>query len=35
MIRVLRAARRSAVKAKTQAANQVQEGLRVTAPEAL
>jgi transposase len=34
MIRVLRAARRSAVKAKTQAANQLQ-GLRVTAPEAL
>jgi transposase len=34
MIRVLRAARRSAVKAKTQAANQLQ-GLRVTAPEVL
>jgi transposase len=34
MIRALRAARRSAIKAKTQAANQLQ-GLRVTAPEAL
>jgi transposase len=34
MIRVLRAARRSAVKARTQAANQLQ-GLRVTAPEGL
>jgi transposase len=34
MIRLLRAARRSAVKAKTQAANQLQ-GLRVTAPEKL
>jgi transposase len=34
MIRVLRAARRSAVKAKSQAANQLQ-GLRVTAPEKL
>jgi transposase len=34
MIRVLRAARRSAVKARTQAANQLQ-GLRVTAPEQL
>jgi transposase len=34
MIRALRAARRSAVKAKTQAANQLQ-GLRVTAPEQL
>jgi transposase len=34
MIRVLRAARRSAVKARTQAANQLQ-GIRVTAPEAL
>ena len=34
MIRVLRAARRSAVKARTQAANQIQ-GLRVTAPEQL
>jgi transposase len=33
-IRVLRAARRSAVKAKSQAANQLQ-GLRVTAPEKL
>jgi transposase len=34
MIRLLRAARRSAVKAKSQAANQLQ-GLRVTAPEKL
>jgi transposase len=34
MIRVLRAARRSAVKARVQAANQLQ-GLRVTAPEGL
>jgi transposase len=34
MIRVLRAARRSAVKARTQAANQLR-GIRVTAPEAL
>jgi transposase len=34
MIRALRAARRSAMKAKTQAANQLQ-GLRVTAPEQL
>jgi transposase len=34
MIRTLRAARRSAVKARTQAANQLQ-GLRVTAPEGL
>jgi transposase len=34
MIRVLRAARRSAVKAKSQAANQLQ-GLQVTAPEKL
>jgi transposase len=34
MIRVLRTARRSAVKARTQAANQLR-GLRVTAPEAL
>jgi transposase len=34
MIRALRAARRSAVKARTQAANQLQ-GLRVTAPEEL
>jgi transposase len=34
MIRVLRAARRSAVKARTQAANQLR-GMRVTAPEAL
>ena len=34
MIRALRAARRSAVKARTQAANQLQ-GLRVTAPEQL
>src|SRR5215218_10669830 len=34
MIRVLRAARRSAVKARTQAANQLR-GLVVTAPEAL
>jgi transposase len=34
MIRVLRTARRSAVKAKSQAANQLQ-GLRVTAPEKL
>ena len=34
MIRTLRAARRSAVKARTQAANQFQ-GLRVTAPEEL
>jgi transposase len=34
MIRALRAARRSAVKAKTKAANQLQ-GLRVTAPEQL
>jgi transposase len=34
MIRVLRASRRSAVKARTQAANQLQ-GLRVTAPEHL
>ena len=34
MIRVLRAARRSAVKARTQAANQLR-GLRVAAPEAL
>ena len=34
MIRVLRAARRSAVKARTQAANQIQ-ALRVTAPEQL
>ena len=34
MIRVLRAARRSAIKARTQAANQLQ-GLRVTAPEQL
>ena len=34
MIRALRAARRSAIKAKTQAANQLQ-GLRVTAPEDL
>jgi transposase len=34
MIRTLRAARRSAVKARTQAANQLQ-GLRVTAPEQL
>ena len=34
MIRVLRAARRSAVKARTQAANQLR-GVRVTAPEAL
>jgi transposase len=34
MIRVLRAARRSAVKARTQAANQLR-GVRVTAPDAL
>jgi transposase len=34
MIRVLRAARRSAVKARTQAANQLR-GIRVTAPEVL
>jgi transposase len=34
MIRTLRAARRSAIKARTQAANQLQ-GLRVTAPEEL
>ena len=34
MIRVLRAARRSAIKARTQAANQLQ-GLRATAPEEL
>ena len=34
MIRTLRAARRSAIKARTQAANQIQ-GLRVTAPEEL
>lgn len=34
MIRVLRAARRSAVKARTQAANQLR-GLVVTTPEAL
>jgi transposase len=34
MIRVLRAARRSAIKARTQAANQLQS-LRVTAPEEL
>jgi transposase len=34
MIRALRAARRSAMKARTQAANQLQ-GLRVTAPEDL
>jgi transposase len=34
MIRVLRSARQSAVKARTQAANQLQ-GLRVTAPEEL
>jgi transposase len=34
MIRTLRAARRSAMKARTQAANQLQ-GLRVTAPEEL
>lgn len=34
MIRALRAARRSAMKARTQAANQLQ-GLRVTAPEEL
>jgi transposase len=34
MIRALRAARRSAIKARTQAANQLQ-GLRVTAPEQL
>jgi hypothetical protein len=34
MIRVLRTARRSAVKARTQAANQLR-GMRVTAPEAL
>jgi transposase len=34
MIRVLRAARRSAVKARTQAANQLR-GVRVTAPEVL
>src|SRR5215210_705596 len=34
MIRVLRGARRSAVKARTQAANQLR-GVRVTAPEAL
>jgi transposase len=34
MIRVLRAARRSAVKARSQAANQLQ-GLRVTAPDEL
>jgi transposase len=34
MIRALRAARRSAIKARTQAANQIQ-GLRVTAPEGL
>jgi transposase len=34
MIRALRAARRSAMKARTQAANQLQ-GLRVTAPDAL
>jgi transposase len=34
MIRVLRAARRSAVKARTQAANQLR-GVRVTAPETL
>jgi len=34
MIRVLRAARRSAIKARTQAANQLQ-GMRVTAPEQL
>jgi transposase len=34
MIRTLRAARRSAMKARTQAANQIQ-GLRVTAPEQL
>jgi transposase len=34
MIRVLRAARRSAVKARTQAANQLR-GVRVTAPEAM
>ncbi len=34
MVRVLRAARRSAVKARTQAANQLR-GIRVTAPEAM
>ena len=34
MIRVLRSARRSAIKARTQAANQL-KGLRVTAPEEL
>jgi transposase len=34
MIRALRAARRSAIKARTQAANQLQ-GMRVTAPEQL
>ena len=34
MIRALRAARRSAIKARTQAANQLQS-LRVTAPELL
>ena len=34
MIRALRAARRSAIKARTQAANQLQ-GLRLTAPEQL
>jgi transposase len=34
MIRTLRAARRSAIKARTQAANQLQ-GMRVTAPEQL
>jgi transposase len=34
MIRALRTARRSAMKARTQAANQLQ-GLRVTAPEQL
>ena len=34
MIRALRAARRSAMKARTQAANQLQ-GLRVTAPDEL
>jgi transposase len=34
MLRALRAARRSAIKARTQAANQLQ-GLRLTAPEQL
>jgi transposase len=34
MVRALRVARRSAIKARTQAANQLQ-GLRVTAPERL